>query len=143
MRISAIIFALLLAAGGYIWRIFKGPGRKPLSPIMRFRYRGKTKGEVEKLNADGVTVGYEVSGIPYHVTAPLRREVRRAALRSPRAAFNDVYNMPDDWRTYETTNLGDLRLGGRADVRYDLKNPAGAVIVPNPHRFHADARQDG
>lgn len=123
---------VLTLAIGFIFRATKGPGRRPLSPIVRLRYRGRARGTVVGVVESSVRVGYSVGGRDYFIEQKLAREERGYyADESYSWSLGDF--VPTDWRRYETTTLGDLWMGGPIDVRYRPDDPADAVLVPNPH----------
>lgn len=127
-------FVLTLLVCGMAWRVTKGLGRRPLSPITLLRYRGKTTGTVESVDRQGCVaiISYEVDGQHYRYVAPYQVEKRTVARDMTSAPMGD-FAMPTDWHDYETTSLGRIYPGGSIGMRFDIKNPSRAVAVPNPH----------
>lgn len=128
------VFVLVLLVCGMAWRVTKGPGRRPLSPVTLLRYRGKARGTVESVDRQGrvAIISYEVDGQHYRYVAPYQVERRTVARDMASASMGD-FAMPTDWHDYETTSLGRICPGGGIGIRYDLKDPSRAVAVPNPH----------
>lgn len=126
----AVVIVLLLC--GMAWRVMRGHGRKPVSPMMAIMYRGKTTGTIESVNREGrvAIISYEVGGRRYRYIAPYRTRGHASSKELPDSVR---LSTPMEMTNHEVTSLGLICPGGSISIRYDVSDPSDAVVVPNPN----------
>lgn len=131
-----VVLALTAAivAIGIIWRVTKGPGRRPVSPGTAIRYRGQALGRVLEIDQGAriAHISYTVDGSTHELDVPFTYEKRTVAENAASTSMGD-FAMPTGWKAYQTTSLGRIYPGASIGVRYDLADPSRAVAVPNSH----------
>lgn len=142
MTLGILIIVAVLGVtttAGLWFRHYRGPGRRPVSPIALARHRGRAPGTIVEMHeAEGrqdgsLKVAYVVDGSRYELWGRFKNE-RRGYYADSRYSLSMGMSVPTKWREYDTTSLGDICAGGAIVVAYRSDDPADAVLVPNPHR---------